>query len=242
VRAEEVRKNEIPASNIRKDVLALILLVPATSIGAFVGLVHPKGHVGQILYAACKVWIALFPLVWFVWVEKGRVRFSKPKRGLALGAALGAVVAAAIFGAYFGFAGGWIDAAEVRALATDKGLAEKALFIPMAFYWVLANSLLEEYVWRWFVFGRCRRIALRLGLPVAVAIAASALFFTFHHVIAMGALFDWRITALGCTGVFVGGVVWAWLYQRFESIWPCWLSHILADVPIFIIGWQLIFR
>jgi membrane protease YdiL (CAAX protease family) len=189
-----------------------------------------------------KVWIALLPVVWLLFVERRRISFSRPSfGGLAGGAALGALIAAAIFGAYFGFAGGWIDRAEVRALAADKGLARKALFIPMAFYWVFVNSALEEYVWRWFVFGKCRAVAQKLRLPVSAAIVASALFFTLHHVIAMRALFDWRVTALGCSGVFVGGAIWAWAYERWRSIWPCWVSHIMADAPIFVIGWRLIF-
>jgi hypothetical protein len=43
------------------------------------------------------------------------------------------------------------------------------------------------------------------------------------------------------TGVFIGGVIWAWLYSRYRSIWPGWISHVLADIAVFGVGWWLLF-
>ena len=70
---------------------------------------------------------------------------------------------------------------------------------------------------------------------------ASACGFTLHHIFALWAQFDWRVTALASLGVFVGGLLWSWLYLRYRSVWPCWVSHAIVDVPIFVIGWWLIF-
>jgi len=36
-------------------------------------------------------------------------------------------------------------------------------------------------------------------------------------------------------------MTWSWLYMRYRSIGPCWVSHAIADVPIFVIGYRLIF-
>jgi len=222
--------------------IALFLIVPVPTLGTFAGLVYPKGAFGQGLYAAAKVWIVLFPLFWLLAVERGKLSWSPPhKGGLGAGALLGAAIAAVIFAGYYLLGRPLIDTESVKALAAERGLADKALFIPMALYWVLVNSLIEEYVWRWFVFTRCRRLAARIGAPLSLAVAASALLFTAHHVVAMRALFDWRVTALGCSGVFVGGAAWSWLYGRYESIWPAYVSHLMADIPIFLIGWHLIF-
>jgi len=49
------------------------------------------------------------------------------------------------------------------------------------------------------------------------------------------------ITVLGSVGVFLGGAIWSWLYLRYRSVWPCYLSHAIADAAIFIIGYRLIF-
>lgn len=230
------------AAEARRAIIALFLIVPMAAIGTFAGLVYPKGAIGQGMYAVAKVWIVLFPLLWLLVVERGRLSWSPPKRGgLGMGALVGAVLAGAIFAGYLFIARGLIDPESVKALAVERGLADRTLFISMSLYWVLVNSLVEEYVWRWFVFTRCRKVTAHLGVSVWFAVAGGALFFTLHHVVAMRALFDWRVTALGCSGVFVGGVAWSWLYGRYQSIWPAYVSHLLADVPIFIIGWHLIF-
>lgn len=70
---------------------------------------------------------------------------------------------------------------------------------------------------------------------------ASALCFTLHHIIAMGGQFDWRITAIASFGVFVGGLIWSWMYLRYRSVWPGYLSHAIVDVAVFAIGYVLIF-
>jgi membrane protease YdiL (CAAX protease family) len=103
--------------------------------------------------------------------------------------------------------------------------------------WITLNSLMEEYVWRWFVF---RKFEVLLGGKLAVP--ATALAFTAHHVIVLAAQFDWPIALLGSCGVFIGGTVWSWLYLRYRSIWPGYVSHAIADAAIFIIGYTLIFN
>ena len=71
--------------------------------------------------------------------------------------------------------------------------------------------------------------------------AAAALAFTAHHVIVLAAQFNWPISVLGSVGVFIGGAAWNWLYLRYRSIWPGYVSHALVDAAIFIIGYRLIF-
>jgi hypothetical protein len=98
------------------------------------------------------------------------------------------------------------------------------------------NALLEEYVWRWFVFRRCEDLAG--GWPAAVL---AGLFFTVHHVFALRAQFGWNVTVLGSVGVFAGGVIWSWCYLRYRSIWPGYISHVLADVAFLVIGGLILF-
>ena len=69
----------------------------------------------------------------------------------------------------------------------------------------------------------------------------SALFFTVHHVIALRVQFDWTLTVLATVGIFIGGGAWSWLYLKYRSIWPSYVSHAIVDVAIFVIGCKLIF-
>jgi membrane protease YdiL (CAAX protease family) len=146
-------------------------------------------------------------------------------------------IAAVIVGAWFLARNcGWIDPEAVRERADMTDLDRPAVYLGGAVFWITANSLMEEYVWRWFVFRQFERL---VGGRWAVFLAAFG--FTVHHIVALAGQFDWRVTALGSFGVFVGGVVWSWLYRRYQSVWPCWASHAIVDVPIFVIGWFLIF-
>ena len=74
-----------------------------------------------------------------------------------------------------------------------------------------------------------------------IAVIASALLFTIHHLIALRAQMDWTPALLGSLGVFVGGCAWSWCYRRYRSIWPGFVSHVLADFAVFAAGWHLLF-
>jgi membrane protease YdiL (CAAX protease family) len=78
-------------------------------------------------------------------------------------------------------------------------------------------------------------------MPRWPAVIASGLFFTLHHVIALTAYFDWRITTLASLGVFIGGATWSWIYLKYRNIYAAYVSHVFADIVIFAIGYKLIF-
>jgi hypothetical protein len=116
------------------------------------------------------------------------------------------------------------------------GLNTVGKYAAAALFYALVHSLMEEYYWRWFVFRRLRDF---VRLPSAIAI--SSLGFMAHHVIVLAVYFGWTspATYLFSAGVAVGGAVWAWIYQRSDSLYGPWLSHLLVDAAIFTIGYDL---
>lgn len=222
-----------------RALLALLLLVPVPSLATAASMFWWPGTAwGQGLFLGGKLWILLLPVAWLIWVEKGRLSWSPPRKGgFGVGALLGLGIGAAIVVVFFlALRLGWIKPAEVAERAATTGLNQPRLYLLGAVYWITANSLMEEYVWRWFVF---RQGELLVGSSGAVAV--SAVGFTAHHVVALAGQFSWPITMLGSLGVCTGGAVWSWLYLRYRSIWPGYLSHALVDLPIFVIGGWLIF-
>ncbi len=220
-----------------KALVALLLLVPVPSIATWFGLIGFEGPVGQTVYSAGKVWILALPLAWLILVDRARPRFPRPRRDGVLAACVtGTIILGGIIAAYWLFGRHWINAEEVRAEAFENGLDTRLKYLLFVVTLSLVNAMLEEYVWRWFVFTRCEVL-----MPRLVAVAASGLFFTLHHIIALAAYFDWRVTILGSVGVFVGGTTWSWLYLRYRNIWAAYVSHIFADVAVFGIGWVIIF-
>ncbi len=192
---------------------------------------------GQVIYAAAKVWILLLPLLWHVVIDRQPVRIGRPTRqGIISGLVWGVLIAAAIFAGYWFVGRQVIDADQLRTAVAENGLDQPARFIALALGLTFINALLEEYVWRWFVFRKCE--ALMAG---RLAVVASALMFTLHHVIALKVQMAWTPTILASAGIFIGGCIWSGLYLRYRSVWPCDVSHILADAAVFIVGWMLIF-
>ena len=227
-----------PAGDTRnRALLALALLVPVPSVGTWLGMVAVPGLLGQAIFAAAKVWVVLLPVAWLVLVERQRPRIPLPnRRGMLAACVSGAAILVAIAVAYWLLGTRWIEADFVRERAHEVGLSTRTRFVVGALYWCTINSILEEYVWRWFVFTRLERL-----VPTYLAVAGSGLLFTLHHIIAVDVYFDWRVVVLASTGVFLGGTIWSWLYLRYRNIWAAYVSHVFADVVIFAIGWKLIF-
>lgn len=230
--------------NKRSAMIALLLLVPAPSLGIWLAMyAMPGTMIGQLAWGASKLWLLLLPAVWGRWVDHQRWRIphfrgrGRHFRGLGWGLLTGLLIFAAIYGAFLLFGHHMMDAAFVSGQARSRGLKSPVIFVGMGIYWCTINALLEEYVWRWFVFTRCAALTHR-----NTAIIASALLFTVHHVFALAIYFDWRVTLLGSGGVCIGGATWSWLYARYGNIYAAWLSHIFADAAIFVIGYQLIFQ
>ena len=222
----------------QNSLLSLLLLVPAASIGIAMTVYIAPGTWGPILLFLSKVWLLALPLAWFLWVDAGKLSISLPKqRELLAGFVLGFLMFAIILGAYWLFGQQWIDVADVRVKAQEVGISSGQIYLAGAMYWSFVNSAIEEYIWRWFVYRKCEKL-----IPPIPAVLLCALLFTLHHIIALAAYTaEWRSVMLGSLGVFIAGAVWSWCYLTFRSIWAGYISHILADLAIAIVGWQLLF-
>ncbi len=182
-----------------------------------------------------------FPLLWVVLVQRQNLRMERPQTaGVAEGLALGAAVLAGMLLLYFLWLkpAGYLAAAAgpITKKATELGLGTPARFILGGVLLSSVHSLLEEYYWRWFLFGGLRRF-----MPLAAAVILSSLAFTAHHVILLSVYFgglSWA-TIFFSFCVAVGGAAWAWIYHRSGSLFGPWLSHLLIDAGIFIVGYDL---
>ncbi len=221
----------------RRAIVALALIVPVPSLGVITAMVAAPGPFGHAVFLAAKIWLLVFPAAWYLLSDRGRPSWSPPRNGgLGIGLLSGLAIAAVIG------LGAWLmgvqnmDLGPLRGAVDEMGLGTSSTYLAAAAGWTLVNSLMEEYVYRWFVLTQSERLLSPTG-----AILASAVVFTLHHVIAVSQYLEPVLSILASAGVFVGGVIWAWLYGRYRSIWPGWISHVLADVAVFGIGWWLLF-
>lgn len=84
-----------------------------------------------------------------------------------------------------------------------------------------ASNFYEELIFRGAILGLL--VQVLDGKRTWVATGLSAVLFCQGHL-------QYPPLLLGT--VLVAGLVWAWLTVRYQSLWPAWLSHTLADVLV----------
>jgi len=221
----------------------LALLFPSVLTWVyFVALARSAPEIQQTAYALGKTIQFALPAFWVLAVQRRWPRLAWPgKAGLPEGLAFGAGVFALAMVLYHAWIkpAGWL--AELGPAVADKvanfGIRGFWAYAAMGAFYSLAHSFLEEYYWRWFVFGQLREM-----LPWKAAAGVSSVGFMGHHVIVLGTYLGWDSpgTYLFSLAVAAGGTFWAWLYHRSRSLYGPWLSHLLIDAAIFAIGYDLV--
>lgn len=216
----------------------------------FLALAEQGGHASiwqQTAYVGGKIVQFAFPLAFLLVVERRILPIRNASKeaivsSLCYGLVFGLLVVALMLGIYFGALRGTEMLQQTPARLQQKlhefNMATPLRYVVLAGFIVAAHSLLEEYYWRWFVFGQLRRLT-----ALAPAIALSSLAFMGHHVIVLYVYlpgYFWTAGVPFSLAIAVGGAVWAWLYERSDSLWPSWLSHLLIDAGIFAVGWDLL--
>jgi membrane protease YdiL (CAAX protease family) len=202
---------------------------------------YPAG-VQQTTYVAGKILQFGFPLLWVFAIRREGIHIARPRTaGLLQGLLFGAGVFAAMVAGYYLWLkpGGYLAAAvePITQKVAGFGVAGPGGFIALGVFYCLIHSLLEEYYWRWFLMGRLARL-----MPAGLAVLLSSVAFAAHHVIVLGVYFgggSWA-TVVFSLGVAIGGAAWAWIYRRSGSLLGPWLSHLLVDAAIFVIGYDLV--
>lgn len=213
----------------------------------------------RVAYSVGKVVQFLFPVLWVLFglresltrsglggvdasptSEDQRVTTWSTKFSLGFGVCMGLAVGAVMYAIYRVIPADVL--AELSGEVVDRiqtlGLSSVLLFSILAIFYALGHSFLEEYYFRWFVFGQCRRLC---GFVPAMLV--SGLAFMAHHVIVLAVYFGWTpFTAFLSLSIGVGGMLWAWQYERSRSLWGPWVSHMLVDAAIFAIGFEILNR
>ena len=163
---------------------------------------------------------------------------SKPENGgysmaIGLGFGLSAIMLIVWF-----FVKDLLDYDILRDAVEPVGLLDWKLYVLGCFYWIFINSLLEEYVYRWFLVVKSEIICA----GEKYAIVLSAMIFVVHHSIALYFFgFPWWANLLASIGLFIGGAIFSWLYIRYRSIWIPYITHAICDVTVFGIGAMMLF-
>jgi len=222
-----------------KSIVAILMIGFVPSISVFFSLeIIDNERASQLFFLFCKLWIFLIPTIWYLRIDKDSISKKIPSQeGLTMGLITGVGMSIIIIIIWYIF-DSTLDIDQMVSKLQSKGLSNINLYFLGMFYWIFINSLLEEYVFRWFITTKSQIIFKN---DIA-AIIFSASLFTLHHAIALHLFgFIWWQTILASFGLLSAAAIWSWLYIRYRSIWVCWLSHAICDVAVFSIGFIILF-
>jgi len=232
-----------PNRNLVSFGAAIALSYPAVMTWFyFVYATRYPTNVQQIIYLAGKGIQFAFPIVWVWAVLREPLIQNRPSaRGVLIAVLFSSVVVGAswfVFNYYLRATSVFADAApQVHVRLASIGINTVGKYVLLGVFYSLFHSLLEEYFWRWFAFGQLRRV-MRLW----PAVLLSSLAFMAHHVVVLGRFFEsapW-VGLLLSSAVTIGGIFWAWLYDRSGSLLGPWVGHLMIDAGIFWVGYELI--
>ena len=222
-----------------KPLIAILLIgfVPSISVIFGIKIIEDEFY-SQIFFGLCKVWIFLVPTIWYLRLEKNPISKNTPtKEGLKMGLISGLLMSLLIIITWFLFYE-TLDISGMVEVLQSNGLDNFNLYFLGMIYWIFINSLLEEYVFRWFITVK----SVELFGSNNTGIIFSSAMFTLHHAIALHLFgFFWWQIIIASFGLLSAAAIWSWLYIRYRSIWVCWLSHAICDVAVFGIGYTILF-
>lgn len=191
-----------------------------------------------IIYSVTKILIVVWPITWWFLIKK---IFPKEKKAeniqsILLGIISGLIISGLVLLIFY-FFGHYFQqfAPLVSQKAFELGIINHYLLF--AIFLSLIHSLIEEYYWRWFVFK-----GLQLKFKPVLAAIIGSFAFASHHFIVISEFFPLSLTIIFGTAVMIGGILWCWLYNKTKTLLGSWISHVLIDMSIMIIGYFLIFK
>ncbi|MGI9243219.1 MAG: CPBP family glutamic-type intramembrane protease [Verrucomicrobiales bacterium] len=221
------------------------VLLPAMTLPALSSLFYfvlfKDATISRPIYIGTKIFTIFWPIVATVFILHQRISLrgapgAQHRKSLLPGLGIGlAILAVMVIWmqsplSHFVLAGG----ADVRSKVKSLGFLDH--FVPFAIFITLVHSFIEEFYWRWFVFGNLRKV---VALPMAHGVAAVA--FAAHHLVVTCQYYPfWFAFGLAiCVGI--GGLIWSLLFQRYQSLLGPWICHLCVDAGLMWVGYQMIY-
>ena len=232
-----------PAVRARRGVCVLVAAVVPFLSSLFYFVIFSESALAQAIYSGTKLFTLIWPFVVYRYLLRVKLPtfplLRRADQGVVWGVASGLAVSILLVGLYLSTALGDVVVAAapaIRAKATTLGIL--GYYVPFAIFLACFHSLIEEYYWRWFVYGEIRGL---IGNGFRAHLLA-ALAFSLHHMVIATQFFPLLYGLLFGLSVGVGGVLWSALYEKTNSLLGSWISHIIVDLCILGVGYNLIIR
>ncbi len=209
-------------------------VVLACGIMAFIDGVLMPGYAAK---SAVKIVVFLIiPLVFSrIFKETDLTSFFKfNKSGFKKSLMLGVGIYLLITGGYFALSG-VMDFSKIAGSLSENAGVTKENFLFISVYISFANSFLEEFFFRGFVFSNAKNFS---GRKFAYIFSAGA--FSLYHTAMMIGWFSLPFFVLMLMGLFAGGIIFNRLNEKTGSVYASWFVHMFANFGINTIGFILL--
>lgn len=222
----------------KNEILQVLLITLLASLGCILILYIAPETIGKILFSSSKLGLLIISIITLFLINNREINIVFPKsKELLLGITSGILIFIVIISSYQIFGYNHLNNTNIILKANQLGINSLNIYLFSAIYGVFFNPLIEEYLWRGFVYAKCKILTSEI-----IAIFLTAFLFTLHHIIILSAFTsNFLVILLSLLGIFIGSVIWSFFYLNFESLWASYISHLCADLALIIIGWQLLF-
>ncbi len=222
-----------------------IVLLPAMLIPAIAALFYfvwlKDSEAAQPVYGSAKIFILSWPIIATILILRRPLGWkiqpiTAHLRAIPMGLLSGVGIAALIALLMTTPLANLVKSASgsIEKKVIDLGVEEH--FLLFAICLSLFHSLLEEYYWRWFVYGNLRNLVSR---PAAHAIAAVG--FSLHHIVVTSQFFPLAWALFFSLSVGIGGFFWSWIYQRQGTLAGAWASHAVVDAALMTVAYTMMY-
>ncbi len=222
-----------------KTKLLLQSLIPGSIITTIFALLHfnllYKFSFNQVFFLVLVAFLIIWPKIC---IRKYKID-SKRKKELKYSAIFGIVSGIgiiALFILYFNFNKSFFiqNSGIIKKYISSSNL--DTFFIFFVIYTCIINPIIEEYYWRRYLYIGYRKI---FGITVSITLASFA--FGLHHYVLLFILFPADFAFIVGTLVVIGGAIWCFILEKYNSILGCVISHSLADIAIIYIVYNLLY-
>lgn len=220
-------------TNTKKSILMVILIVLFCAIMAIVDGVYKADYFIKSIIKL--ILFLMLPAVYSFYDKNIKIKqiFKPTKSGIKSAMLLCVSVYLIILGGYILLKGIFDFSQITDALTKNIGVTGQN-FIFVSLYISFVNSLLEEFFFRGFAFLTLKRITGR-----KFAYLFSATVFAIYHIAMMIGWFKLDVFLIVMIGLFAGGLIFNYLNEKSETIYPSWLVHMFANFAINTIGFML---
>jgi uncharacterized protein len=189
---------------------------------------------GTWAYTAMKLLMIALPIA-AVALTRESIALPVPprrRRSALVGLLVGVLSAGALIGCALGPLSWILEAARPRIVDKIDSFGLRDHYLIASIFICVVHSALEEYYWRWFVYG-----ALRRKIPEVSAHVMAALAFALHHTLIGWVYFGPALGLIAGMVVAAAGLTWSLVYRRSGSLTGGWIAHVCADAALMYLGW-----